>query len=249
MLKTTTKLLAMGLLLVSAAGCKTMYKPTMQNVPLLSEQGDFKAVVNTSNVQAAYAVTDKVGVMANGYFRNNKWNAEAGSTNWDYTNKWFNGEAAVGYYVPFSDEGRFEVYGGAGYGRVTYEREFTDQMSEPYYDKFSANNMRFFIQPNIGRSTENFEFAFSTRLVGLQFNNVSQTGYTQEELEFENLTGLDQSIHAFIEPGITIRGGYKWIKLHSQVIFSQKLTSTDINYNPFNMNFGIQIDLSKKYRN
>src|SRR5688572_13485590 len=237
----TNKLLAGGLLLVSLSGCKTMYNPTMQHVPLLQEQGDIKVTLNTNNVQGAYAVTENVGVMVNGSFHSQDWSVNDGTTqNEIFTARRFNVEGAGGYFKKIGENGSFEAYGGAGFGNVSYDNSFYNpEINLDEKHKFSANAMKVFVQPSIGTSGENMEVAFSTRLVALKFSGVNRVGYTDEELQMEDLFQIDRPTYIFAEPALTLRYGLPWMKIQSQVLYSAKLNADALNYKPINLNFSL----------
>jgi hypothetical protein len=46
----------------------TMYTTSAVNAPLLKERGEVKINVTRNDLQAAVAVTDHIGIMANGYY-------------------------------------------------------------------------------------------------------------------------------------------------------------------------------------
>lgn len=57
----------LGLSLI-AQSCNIMYTPNMQNVPLLTEKNEVRATLGPFDYQAAYAVTENIGVMLNGQY-------------------------------------------------------------------------------------------------------------------------------------------------------------------------------------
>ena len=250
----THKLLAGGLLLVSLTGCKVMYTPTMQNVPLLQEQGDIKVTLNTNNLQGAYALTENVGVMVNGSFHSSEWKVEDGmNSNEVYSSRRFNVEGAGGYFKKLGENGSFEVYGGAGYGNVSYNNTFSYynpdiNLDETQNLKFSANAMKVFVQPSIGTVGENLEVAFSTRLVALKFSGINRVGYTDEQLQMENIYQIDKPTYMFAEPALTLRYGLPWVKIQSQLLYSAKLNADALNYKPVNLNFSLHFNLSNTNR-
>lgn len=88
--------------------------------------------------------------------------------------------------------------------------------------KINANMIRYGIQPNIGYSGEYFMIAFSSRLVGLNYNridgNLIYKGNDQE-------TYLNNNKSSFlIEPALTIRGGIEEVKLQIQLTRSFNLS-------------------------
>ncbi|HEY0611409.1 MAG TPA: hypothetical protein VGD35_17180, partial [Chitinophaga sp.] len=59
-------LLAAGVLLASCN--KYIYVPNTVNAPLLKEKYEFKGSLSPTNYQAAFAVANKVAIMANGQY-------------------------------------------------------------------------------------------------------------------------------------------------------------------------------------
>src|SRR5215831_6765289 len=111
---TASNLLAATLLL--AASCvPRYYAPNQPNVPLFREKGEvqFSVIgsegqeVSTLELQGAYALTDKVGVMMNADFANRNDPSHG-----------FIVEGGAGYYRPFRRRFIFESYGGAGIGKA-----------------------------------------------------------------------------------------------------------------------------------
>ncbi|MFO8055604.1 MAG: hypothetical protein R6U19_10640 [Bacteroidales bacterium] len=230
-------------LIIVSAGCNVAYVPNRHNVPLMQEKGDANINISTTNVQGAYALTDKFAVMGNMYFRDNTWDASADTlSDWSYQANRFLAEGALGYYKPMGDNGSFETYAGGGMGSIRFEMKDDD----PYGDRlYKANISRFFIQPDIGYKSDYFDFIFSAKFSYLGFNNVDTTNYKPSALVEDNLYKLDKQPFFFFEPAITIRFGYKYIKAYSQAIIAKKLNPERINYRSFGVNVGLEIDISE----
>lgn len=230
--------------------CKIMYTPNMQNVPLMQEKNEVKATVGPSDLQAAYAVTENVGVMLNGQYKKPTWTWTAGNTAYKYESRKTLVEAGAGYSMKLGASGIFETYGGAGIGKVTYNRSYSDTSGGPTTttDRYTASTTRFFIQPSVGVTNENVDFAFSTRIVGLKFSNIDTAGYTQDILLEEDLSNLNKPLYTFFEPALTLRVGYKYVKFHLQAIYSIKLNQDRLNYLPFSINFGAHINIAPRFK-
>ncbi|MFT2008199.1 hypothetical protein ACMA1I_05950 [Pontibacter sp. 13R65] len=242
------------LLLLLASGCSVVYTPTMQNVPLMQEKGDLKMVLNPNNLQAAYAVSDHIAVMANGSYNRTKWTISDSSNTTPHTYKpyRYNLEAAVGYYRPVIEKVFMEVYGGAGFGHTHLHNHpifvgNTSDEPEEQHRLFSADNRKIFIQPTIGLSEDVVELSISSRLVAQQFRNVSTT-YSDWYLEHNQLANVDQHTHLFVEPCFTLRVGFKWVKFQTQAIYSAKISRPELAYKPVQLNFALQFNLSKQNR-
>lgn len=227
--------------------CKIMYTPNMQNVPLFKEKNEVRATIGYTNYQAAYAVTDNIGIMANAQYDKSNWEFTSGSYGYKYESKEFLVEGGAGYFMPLGESGVFEAYGGGGIGSNSFNRNYSDTASTIIFDNYSTSKARFFVQPSIGMTNKNIDFAFSTRVVGLKFNNITSTGYTQEELKIDNLTDLDKPLFLFFEPALTFRVGWNYVKFHTQAIMSLKMNSEPLNYIPFSINFGAHINIAQRF--
>jgi hypothetical protein len=51
---------------------------------------------------------------------------------------------------------------------------------------------------------------------------------------------IDKSTYTFLEPGFTIRGGYKFIKVQIQIVTSLPVSAIAWNYDPVRFTVGLQ---------
>lgn len=234
---------------ISLQSCNIMYSPSMQNVPLLQEKHEVAATVGLNDLQGAFAVTDHFGVMLNGYF-NNGTTSYTDPYTWSSTErKSAHVEAGAGVFKKLNDNSTVEIFGGGGYGNSSIKELFRDSLNAipSLRNSYSANLIRFFIQPAIGYTVENFDVAFSTRILFQKYTDPSIYGYSPVDLYDNKLLDLDKQVFAFIEPAITMRFGYKYIKFHAQAILSYKYNTTPLNYMPIIINVGFHLDLSKRW--
>jgi hypothetical protein len=212
------------LLALLMASCAPMYIPNKVNTPLFSEAGELQmgGYLGTSGFdpQVNYAVTDHIGLMFNGSFQaGNSDSTEAYNDHQFY-------ELGAGYYTKFSEIGRFEVFGGYGFGNVKarYDNGF-------FVDYSDASVQRFFIQPDVGISSKIIDASFALRfvVVNAQQNNL-------------NLT------RSFMEPAFTLKVGFKYVKFVWQFGFSLPFNATYlIEQQPFIGSIGIQGYINKRY--
>jgi hypothetical protein len=190
------------------------YTPNSNNVPILKEAGDVRfvgAISSSENseaveAQSAVAFTDHIAGMVN--FLTSTDNIDVKST---FT------EAAVGYYLPLSEERTviFETYGGAGFGGIT----------NLYSSGFSKVGVtRFFIQPSIGYSDAKgiFEAAVSSRVSYVNIN-VKNKSLVQNADYFDNsqLEAIQANGKNFYwEPSLVLRLGYKVVMAQFQYTMS-----------------------------
>ncbi|MFO7789926.1 MAG: hypothetical protein R6V32_05085 [Bacteroidales bacterium] len=228
---------------------KIMYKPAMQNVPLMEEKGDFKSNLSNNNYQLAYATSDNIAVMLNGHYNRKQWAssfADTTTTN-EYDTKRWSVDGGAGYYRPFSDL-VFEAYGGAGYGSYDFDYDKYEYDTYIQTKEYNVQSWRGFIQPSLGFCSDYADIAFSTRLMYVGFFNPTSSNYSQDELIDEELADLEHYTYTFIEPALTMRFGIPKAKLHMQLIYSYKLNQQSLNYMPLNLNFGITLNISEFYK-
>ena len=142
--------------ILAFSSCTIMHIPNAENVPLLENKSEVKLNLGISDFQGAYAISKNIGVIANGYFKNSEVNISNDLMN---NGQRYFFEGAVGFFKPLENDLVFEVYGGAGLGKVNYEDRFDGGsiFGENYY-KFSSNFNRYFIQPNLGIKSKGQKF-------------------------------------------------------------------------------------------
>ncbi len=205
-------------------GCAPAYVPNAVNTPLLSNAGEFHAslATGTSGIdpQIALGITDHFGIMINGSFANRT----SDSTDDFHKHQFI--EMAPGYYTNFEKNGRFEIYGGYGIGKI--QAEFDNIFWRSYSN---VSYYRIFIQPSIGFTSDYAEGSLAARIVML---NISQ--------EHNQNTGY------FVEPAATIKFGAKPVKMYIQLGFSLPVNTSKVefNYQPFMFSFGVQGSLGRK---
>ena len=239
----------LGLTIVSQS-CKTAYIPNALNVPLLQERGEMKFLLSANNFQAAYAVTDKIGIIANGQVakREHQGNPNLtvdGKPDVSFAQNNSVIEAGVGYLGKGERNLLYEVYGGGGFSR-THIADLNK--NNGVLGEIEAKGLKLFIQPNVGFATRFFDVALSSRFTALQYGTAT-TIYSKQYLIDQDLDQLADNTHMFLEPAITLRGGYKFIKLQVQFGVALKLSSANIPYNSTLGNLGLVIDIAKWYKN
>lgn len=209
--------------LLTNYACVPAYIPNVIATPLLSEKDEIVVSANYGfsgfDPQVAYAVTDQIGIVVNGSFRNS---GDDFST--DFYKHAF-GEIGAGYFSSIGKYGRFEVYGGAGGGLIN--AEFDNNLFVSYADVRYA---RWFMQPTIGMVTDVVEFGFSPRLVLVTM-----------------IQDQNRLVEPFLEPAITFKLGYQYVKFVTQFGISFPLTQELLfPYQPFVLSFGMQLRLDPK---
>ena len=216
------------------ASCAPVYTPNVINTPLFTEKGEsqinMSVGLNGYDPQLAFALTDHVGIMINGCYQNKQ--DDSSTVNSIEWHKHIFAEAAIGYYYPIEEKYRLEIFGGVGQGTVWshFENNFVSKNAK-------ANYTRYFLQPNIGICTDYYEVSFSPRLslVDMQLYD--------EEMSAFNTTGID----IFVEPAITAKFGYKFIKFFVQTGFVLSLSqNVGYNHKPFFFSAGLHAKIAPR---
>jgi hypothetical protein len=215
------------LIILGLSSCSPEYIPNLANTPMFDEKGEIQANVtggvSGTDIQGAYALSDNIGVMVNTSFNN-----ETSDTSEDY-HKHQIYELALGYYGDISDYGRFEVYGGFGTGNIKAYNENLE-FDNPRSD---ATFTRLFVQPSLGMKSDIFDGNLATRLAIVKVN------YAEE------IDGQEEKFKPFIEPVLTGRLGYKYVKLVSQIGLSIPLTQDYVfDHQPFIFSLGLHFNIN-----
>ncbi|MCE6990709.1 hypothetical protein [Dyadobacter sp. CY323] len=224
------------LIAVSITSCRTVYAPNAVNAPLLQEKGEFKATVATNNIQLAGAVTEHVGVMVNGYL--NAYTSDDKS----FKNNGKGGEIGIGYFGHTDQRLSYEAYAGAGFYNVSIKESNNTK-------RFDSDAMKYFVQPSIGWVNPYFEVALTPRLSMIKYKMPDIAGYSSEESAANYFNIIDQKMYAFFEPALTLRGGYKFVKLQLQYGHSFKLSKNNINNDSDIGSIGLIFDIASWYKN
>jgi hypothetical protein len=155
----------LALLLLSS--CAPVYVPTKNNVPLLSEKGEFQAFAGIGlgvNTQAAYALTDNIGISTSYLYANNS------EDNGTVVREHQAGEIAIGYYKNLNSNLCFEVYGGYGGGKGQAIDTSNFLFANNLYAKGSYQ--KFFVQPAIGSNKNRFNWNVSIKCSLVDFTSI-----------------------------------------------------------------------------
>jgi hypothetical protein len=244
---TMKKLTAFFFLAVISCSCSHYYYvPNVQNVPLFREKNEYRlsgtygsgSETSCLEVQGAYSVTKNFGVMTN--FMSAKGIDNSGES-------WAKGnylDAAIGYFKPLHKSGVFEIYGGIGGSKQHHQyRSETDNLTAGTSD---LSFLKIFIQPSVGMTFNAFDIAFSTRLNRLSFTNIdNQIIELSNGIEFDRLNEIAQTkTFLFIEPALTIRGGWKYVKVQLQ---GSLITKEHYHFAEYHVSIGINIAIAKRY--
>lgn len=236
-------------LIITLQSCKTAYVPNALNVPLLQEKGELKFLVSGRDFQAAYAISDRVGVIANAQFVKSDHEGSPdvtvnGKPDVSFAQNNSAIESGIGYLGKGERNLIYEVYGGGGFSR-THIADLN--ANNGVLGEIEAKGLKLFVQPNVGFATKYFDVALSSRFTALKYGTAT-TIYSKQYLIDQDLDQLADNTHMFLEPAITLRGGYKFIKIQAQFGLALKLSSATIPYNETLGNIGLVLDFAKWYK-
>jgi hypothetical protein len=242
-MKTPVVLLCMALLLSSCSGY--YYVQNTHNVPLFMEKNEARISgslaggeqTESYEVQGAYSITNHVAVAVSAM------STSGGSVNYDY-GKGIYIDAAVGYYRPFYNRFIFEAFGG--FGISEQKHEFAEGYSyNEGWARLSFNKI--YLQPSFGISLfDAFDVAFSTRIGLLNYYNISFK--TEDTFIVEDMEALQSRTHIVLEPAITVRGGWKYFKIQTQLAYVENGNSSDLGIaDELHFSVGLYLSLSKSF--
>lgn len=169
-----------------------------------------------AELQMAYALSDKFGVMLNGVSYN-----EDDSQASPARDKGRMIELGLGYSQVLKEIEKhpqnkvvWEIYAGHGIGNA--EVNTSNRLT-------SFNLNRSFIQPAIGFQTPYFDMALSCRAALANFGKLRYFNHPTDNYTPYPLDKRDK--HFLLEPAISLRAGYKFIKFQSQVVYSNTINS------------------------
>ncbi len=199
---------------------------------------DSKASSYAINVQAAYSPVNHIGVMVgyNGYGYDVKHPDEDDGRVDAYASLF---EAGVGGYYPIIHTAsglKLVADAYAGYGGGTLKSDV------------NMNMFRLFLQPGINLHTNYFDVGVQNRLVGVKFSHLDAKGRSEAYLKEHGLQDITDGRTFFYEPAVTLRGGYKLIKLQVQQVWSIPVEGTYWNYDPHLTTIGLFLSIDDFFR-
>jgi hypothetical protein len=165
--------------------------------------GEFQAsayVTTGVDVQAAFALTDHIGVTGCYSILSQKQTLPTDALEPNFQRKNNFGEAGLGYYKS-TRSSRFELYGGYGIGEGTSYSNYYFFAKDFGVKGIVATGkyQQFFIQPSIGTNKKKFNMAFTLRVSAVEFSKFTSNGFTSTTVSVVP----DEPLHIFVQPAIT----------------------------------------------
>ncbi len=225
----------LALATLGAACTPTLYAPTQLATPMLREAGELQATLSTTSVEAAYAVSPQVVVHAAGFYRGTN-----DLENQRTSGAWL-GEAGAGVFGNLLHRDvRWTLLAGAGGGRTWWEAGGNAPRA------YASNAVRGFLQPNIGWVSPYFELVGSTRLSGVKYLDFTSSGFEPDQAMRDGLTtaSVTGPVWLFLEPAVTAKVGYRWVKLFAQYQWTFKMSEAPLPYQNAGLTIGVALDLA-----
>jgi hypothetical protein len=235
-IKNLPKMVILALNILSLGSCTHYYyAPNCHNVPLFQKKGDVRLSLVGSEgseftgteVQAAYSVSSRIAVIADGFWAKEKNAYENSRAKGNYF------ETACGYYKPIRKHFVFETYGGMGLGNI-----------KSWYHDYGYSEMffsKYFLQPSFGFTSKNFDIALSSRLCGLNYSEIRDLSISDDKGNIDFIKG--HSLSYLVEPALTMRLGWKNLKLQLQYSLSRNMTYRYFPQESGNLNIALFVSL------
>lgn len=237
--RSPTFALLLAVLLPFVTGCAPVYVPNTVHAPQLDEQGDVQlgGYFGSSgvDVQAAAAVSDHVGVMADFSAANQEEQQGSEGAPADNFHRHQFGEVGLGYFGDVGSRADVGVYGGFGIGQA----EATDNYEFVSADvvKASGNYNRWFVQPSMHLSAGPVRFLSAVRFARVHFG----------EFETNRRTYSANESELFLEPALGLSLGTSTVRFDTQFGISRPLAGAEevaFDYEPSWLSFGVQVNLN-----
>jgi len=159
------------------------------------------------------------------------------------TKNWGSGKSfdiAFGYYKPLSTHCVFEIYGGIGGSNQSHHYNGTSSAGNDRTSELSFRKL--FLQPSLGLTYSGFDIALTTSISRVGFYKIDNQAL---EPEIEAISQNRNSI--LFEPALTIRGGWKYLKIQLQLIDSQNLSHSNLQFNESKMSIGLIFAFAQRF--
>jgi hypothetical protein len=240
-------------IIILCSSCAVVYFPNTRNAPMFSGKGEFQASVSTglgSNLQTAYAITNHIGIMANGMSTTRNMTFYGGQHQY--------GEFGIGYYQNIKTkkvESLFyaDVFGGYGKGNVDVYDDGGPKTLVTH-SWFQGSYQKFFIQPCIAfkfNQTEKVQFHISLvdRLSFVDVSGISGLASSASKNKASATPiAFNKTVYFFHEPSFVVKAVLREFYITSQIGLNlpYKDYIDHFTYNPIQLSIGIGILLNFK---
>jgi len=128
-----------------------------------------------------------------------------------------------------------DLYAGGGGGKLSSDVD--------------VNLRKLFLQPGIGMRSDYFDAVINFRFSNIKYSNLDANGHDfaylsdRRLIDTFNNTRIDKGSYTFYEPGLTLRAGYKFVKVQLQAAFALAVTPVPWHYNGVRYTVGLHFNL------
>lgn len=238
-------------LCLAMSSCTTSYYATNANpAPMIREQNEVVASVGRSiynysrstDVHVAYSPIEHLAVMGNFNWLNP---SQQRTTLQDFGMDAVFAEGALGYYDSWNESFGFDIYAGLGVveNGVSYLYNYSSGVPNNTVD---FNYSRIFVQPAIAYTSQFFDAQFALRGSQVIYGMVDTDTLSNDT--FIDLPPSEGDQFFLLEPGITLRGGYRHIKAQVQLSTSFNLQGVYLPRDYFSISFGLVFNFKPSFR-
>lgn len=236
-------------LLIGLSSCG-IYRQNVVNAPLMQQKGQIQLSGHISfngwEGQVAYAVTNKIAVLAN-YGDMGIKKEQYSSTNYSVQKHHFK-EMGAGLYKKTAAGRMRELFVFAGKGRTSHFVMGGNATGAISATNQEADYSRFAVQADVGRKGKSLEYVLSPRLLAVHYYHIIDNARS----DYKELS----SFHIYAEGAVTLRYRIlKFLMLSGQVCATLPLTHAGgynyyYEFSPFNSSIGLifNIDLLKRLK-
>ena len=221
-----------------------IYRPNIVNVPLMENKGQAQLSSHISfngyDCQGAYALTDKIALIAN--YNNLGIKREGTTTNYSIQKHAF-AEIGAGCFKKGTKGKLIEFFFIAGNGVTSRFVTGGDTLAGniPSFTNFrKAEYSRFLVQADIGKRFKKFEYAFSPRILFIHYYNIEDNSTDQ----FKELP----TSYLYSDLALTGRFNFhKHFKISGQLGITIPITGYKAAYyeaSPLNCGIGLIFDMN-----
>ncbi|HOY96351.1 MAG TPA: hypothetical protein PK509_11480 [Catalimonadaceae bacterium] len=216
------------------------YVPNVQNVPMITQKGQFNGSVagndHQFDLQGAYGLSRNAALQINSawYMPNNNGDGDGSGGLL---------EAGVGYFRNPETWFMWDVYGLLGLGAMKNEFPASAAEYPGTTGKISANLIRAGIQPSLNLYSKYFSVSLSSRVVGLQYTNIRGDLIFSSENQPQYLRNNQTQL--LVEPALTLRAGIKKLKIQLQILRSINVFDEGFRQDKALLSIGLNFNFAK----
>ena len=248
-MKNSAILLSASILCICTSCNPVLYSSVGQNVPLFKEKGEVAIAASLGTTedaggiafQFAAAPDSSLAIITSFYAMGSGKNTSSdNSTDWQGKGNYF--EIGAGKFGRIGGNFHYEAFLGLGFGGIRNS-----------YGSSSNVDVKFikpFLQPSVGLiANQWFDLALTPRIAYVSYTDFMVRTQDQTLQQEADDFYRDKKNSIVLEPGVTIRWGYRSIKAQLQysgtTLSARPQTYVNINSNYFSL--GVQWLISKRY--